>query len=562
MKPRRLFPHRALQIALAIGLFVLLSTTESRAKTRWVNDPDHFRRSGLAMHSDTPVEVLIELAENDEDEGIQWSARRNLWSRKHLPRECLLRMANSPNAKLREHVAGRPDAPLDLLTQLAQDPDKSVRGKVIRNPNSSEELLYTMILNAPELHLGGAFWLGRPNTSERIVRAVFARPDITPFGCLKLAEDPVTPGDILLQLAGQEDRSVRMAIVKRDSLPEAVIRQLLEAGDASIDEKIAYRYDGPEWLIRQLTRQPSPKVRRVVAGKRALPLDNMTELAQDPEMEVRRAIAFNEATPSEILYQLIEDPDANVRVGLALNGKCPPSIMEALAQDPSVKVRKILASHESLTDPVRRILAEDPDSSVIDRLFSEELEAIRTTRDPETIDQFCRHWAAAIRAKAVREFYAPPETIARLAHDPDVRVRVSLAGRYDLAPDVMDTLIRDEDPRVRGTLAQHRNLGDTLRQQLCDDPDPQVANAARLYIRKAQASRKLAAQRARIDREIAWDAHRQLREAAASNAAMRQFILEVFDADNIEEICARITDQASAEAALNKLSAALEELGL
>lgn len=108
------------------------------------------------------------------------------------------------------------------------------------------------------------------------------------------AQDSITLGDILAQLAGDPDWSVRLRVAEKSDTPGEILTRL--AGD-------------PKWEVRaEVGKNPNT------------PEEALDRLADDPDGYVRWVVAVNSNT---VLARLAEDPDWYVRLRVAENPNTP-----------------------------------------------------------------------------------------------------------------------------------------------------------------------------------------------------------------------------------------------
>ena len=110
---------------------------------------------------------------------------------------------------------------------------------------------------------------------------------------MKLAENPLTPPEVLAHLAHDTDWGVRGLVAEHSNTPPEVLARL--AGDKNAD------------------------VRNVVAENPSTPPDILTQLAGDRLDWVRNSVAENRNTPPEVLVLLAGDVDADVRQAAEAN---------------------------------------------------------------------------------------------------------------------------------------------------------------------------------------------------------------------------------------------------
>ena len=116
----------------------------------------------------------------------------------------------------------------------------------------------------------------------------------------------------------------------------------------NVDERINLAADpnAPAEVLAQLSGDEDSSVRRRVARNLNAPAEILTRLSEDKDPEVRWGIAENPNAPAEILTRLSEDEDPEVRWGIAENPNAPAEILTRLSEDKDPEVR--LAAQQAL----------------------------------------------------------------------------------------------------------------------------------------------------------------------------------------------------------------------
>tara|TARA_B100000212_G_scaffold110904_2_gene82526 strand:- start:27017 stop:28612 length:1596 start_codon:yes stop_codon:yes gene_type:complete len=167
--------------------------------------------------------------------------------------------------------------------------------------------------------------LAQDGSNESFKRLVVKRKDL-------LQADPT--GEIIKQLATDEDINVRVAVARREDLLEAdptgkIIKQLAQDKNKWVREKIAYHKD-------LLEADPTGEI--------------IKQLAQDEDGDVRVAVARREdlleADPSgNLIKQLVTDKDKWVRQQIDPTGE----LIKQLAQDENEYIRAEIAKRYDLS---------------------------------------------------------------------------------------------------------------------------------------------------------------------------------------------------------------------
>lgn len=159
----------------------------------------------------------------------------------------------------------------------------------------------------------------------------------------RLASNPATPVDVLLELARHDDISIRRAVCSNPTSPLSVLSVLAE------DEK---------WNVRWCVPL-QPNVSKAL----------LIILAGDESADVRRSVAQSEAPPPELLLKLCDDSQHYVRMALARNMSTPVEGLIKLAADSNKDVRRLVAPHPALPLEQQLQLTGDPVASVREGLL-------------------------------------------------------------------------------------------------------------------------------------------------------------------------------------------------
>ena len=132
---------------------------------------------------------------------------------------------------------------------------------------------------------------------------------------------------------------------------------LQEYLDAHHDRKIdvAYSFGTPAEILVQLATDDDPSVRRYVALNDHTPLATLAQLAEDEQERVRCAVVNNPSTSTDILTQLAKDDSVLVRREVARNKNTPHEVIEALAKDDNEDVRTLAEERLSITKRSKRL---------------------------------------------------------------------------------------------------------------------------------------------------------------------------------------------------------------
>ena len=101
-------------------------------------------RCVIASYEDTPKELLVELAK-DED----WEVRRGVANNSNTPPETLATLAKDEYVAVRKTVAYNPNTPPETLAELARDIDSNVQKAALANPNYDKTASLDQLRSTP-----------------------------------------------------------------------------------------------------------------------------------------------------------------------------------------------------------------------------------------------------------------------------------------------------------------------------------------------------------------------------------------------------------------------------
>lgn len=175
---------------------------------------------------------------------------------------------------------------------------------------------------------------------------------------MKEAKSSFIPGWRLLQLAGDHDFKVRMAVVDSDRCPKSVLTLLTRDRTGSVCQMVAGRSDCPPESLTTLAVHRMVAVRVEVGHNPATPKAALLELAKDFDVAVRQAVASNPSTPTEALAGLA-NCQLSVQLLVAQNEAAGPALLRSMSRSASIAVRQEVATNRATPTEVLAALAED-----------------------------------------------------------------------------------------------------------------------------------------------------------------------------------------------------------
>ena len=137
------------------------------------------------------------------------------------------------------------------------------------------------------------------------------------YGKLNIAQNPNTSkeisNNIYMQLAEDEDKNVRINVVRNPNAPVDVLRKLAEDEVMYVRSCIAEHPNTPVDVLKILAEDEDLYVKYCVADNSNATADVLKELAEDEGEYVRASVAENLNTPADVLKELAEDENKGVR---------------------------------------------------------------------------------------------------------------------------------------------------------------------------------------------------------------------------------------------------------
>ncbi|MFF7274337.1 hypothetical protein [Streptomyces griseorubiginosus] len=268
------------------------------------------------------------------------------------------RLADDPEADVRQELAEHPDLPPPVRDILAVDPSPLVALSVFARqdtPASTRAAIHARIMSEEP----SANWLTDlhadldDNALEQQLMGELARRKLRTLRLPWITADP-------LPYVDSPYVCFRASAAQSDDLPARVVARLLEdeessvrttmalhAGsriDAATAERIERSYSPvrkarwrpadslplPAGVLRRLASDPDPRMRQLAPRDPDLPVELVRRLAADPEESVRRAVVTHPRLPARDLTKLLDDSSESVAAAAAAHPRLPPRHMHQL----------------------------------------------------------------------------------------------------------------------------------------------------------------------------------------------------------------------------------------
>ncbi|MBF2066691.1 MAG: hypothetical protein IGS39_20080 [Calothrix sp. C42_A2020_038] len=327
------------------------------------------------------------------------------------------------------------------------------------------------------------------------------------------ASDLTTPPELLRELAGSDDASVRKKVIVNPNTPTDVlltladefpniffsnpVLSLLMLENPNFPLEIPYwtlinllrQPQAPEFFLSSAAMHPNPEVLRVVAKHYKTPISALEVMAHCKDASLGIQIAQRQDVTEQILLILAEHGAIAVRLYLAKYHKTPCSILEKLAEAPE--------PNWTFRQQIHQKLAKNPNTplAVIQKLLEEGDKKVKQ--------------AIATRADL------PIDIIVKLALDYRLHIMNSLAQNTSISAKVLHELANHGELRVRQMVARHPNTPQALLIDAAKSPELRQYIAA-----NPSASPDL------LNQLIEDNQNQEVLEAVASNPSTPAFVLK------------------------------------
>lgn len=135
-------------------------------------------------------------------------------------------------------------------------------------------------------------------------------------------------------LIGDEDNDVRLALIKRDDIPEYALRHMCSHDNPYVlGGLMDTRPELPEWAWMLLAKHKDQEVRsKLVRVSQALPLRVLRKLSTDRTHYVRYALSKRSDVPSDVLYGLMSHKNSHVQSAAVRNPRMPAATLRRFAE--------------------------------------------------------------------------------------------------------------------------------------------------------------------------------------------------------------------------------------
>lgn len=313
-------------------------------------------RAGVALHENTPAELIDKLSEDDDIDVRASVVNRELpadWktlgsqemavrlSRKNVPFSVLLVLAKSPHPMIRRVVAIHPGLTEPYVSLLKGDEDPSVSYLA----EYGRKLPFSFWFE--ESSVSGNL-IGDIEIPDRILSFSLSQDDLVqlsmhPYAPARaaVALNPNTPPTVIQKLESDELPDVRYAVLKRKLSAD------LQVDDDELVDKLKQGQVSAD-ALSILAKSTNYLVRRAVGLCDSCPKSLLSILSKDDDSDVRSSVR-ERVLPSD--WKFLDEDELVDR--LSEENEIDPHVLEILAQSGSCAVQQAVAMNPSCPSEVR-----------------------------------------------------------------------------------------------------------------------------------------------------------------------------------------------------------------
>jgi hypothetical protein len=460
---------------------------------------------GIAKNPRLPPEFVARLLR--ETPSSYSEVFSSLAQRPDLAPETYQKLREMKNWYVSQSLAANPQTPAALLVGL-QGGDCTL--KLCLNPSIPPALLDSLLL--------GLSVRAFQTRTSRFTRRHHEHDFYSDYQVLQsfwnLAQNPSTPPEHLPRLLSAH----RMML--EHLTPGTYSRDLNWQFYPLVGLKrlLARRADLPDALLLELARDEEESVRREIARRDPAQAEARALLLRDPSVKVRRCMARGRSLSVSEAGRLARDVSPEVRVEMARRPG-PVSLACLLACDVDVRVRRAALHHPALPRTFAALLRRagmSPDLSSFappeDALSREEKEQLFAAgplgralaapheserwrgillvstepapKSPAALAQDAFRADLLVRRAAIVHPNTPREVLVRVSSVRDWTLRAALAENPALPLELLETLSKDPRYEVRRAVARHPALPWSLLEDLSCDVHLRVRHEARRQLRR------------------------------------------------------------------------------
>jgi hypothetical protein len=181
---------------------------------------------------------------------------------------------------------------------------------------------------------------------------------------IELAEDDLTPPDILRKLGRSRSGEVRFGVAVNSNSPADILTRLSRDRDGDIRRGVAMNSNTPVAVLKKLSQDEKDDVRRWVAENTSTTGEILYQMSVgDESWQIKQVIIENPNCSVDVLDVFSGDEDEDIRGWVASSDKCSASILEELSEDEYSEVRERVAANPncSIETIIKLLQDEEPD---------------------------------------------------------------------------------------------------------------------------------------------------------------------------------------------------------
>lgn len=291
-----------------------------------------------------------------------------------------------------------------------------------------------------------------------------------------IASYPATPKQVLLELAHDEEVSVRLELLRNTNISADLLGELATDKEKKVRSAVLSHPKTSVDTFRKLAEDKSRDIRRFIASSNRTPVDVLCKLAGDNSADVRERVVYNPNTPRQLLEELARDRSHLVRGAVAKNKRIPVSILRKLARDSSPYTRRNVACNPNTPKELLEELGRDGDYDV------RAMVAHNINSPVSTLWKLSRDISPDVRKTLIYNCNTPEELLDELASDQDWELRRILAEHRNTTVKILRKLANDQHALVRRAVAANSNTPEDVLRKLAKDKDANVSKAARVAL--------------------------------------------------------------------------------
>jgi len=204
-----------------------------------------------------------------------------------------------PVAKLRKMANGL-DLSVERMVELASDPRAEVRRVIAEHPLTPTDVVVQLLQDEDDWVRTGA------------------------------AGNPHLPAETLSSLAFSADPAIRFGVAYNPASSVTTLANLLAHDDVKAKQRIAWNGLVPISILEKLAALNDGSINWGLARNPCIPLDIAEAIAASGREDARKQLALNVCAPVQVLEQLAKDQDAGIRTDVEANPATPAEVIALL----------------------------------------------------------------------------------------------------------------------------------------------------------------------------------------------------------------------------------------